>query len=182
MKHFFEAVALLGLAAAAGAQTEAAKPGRQMDNQNRGSAPPAPKPAPNLRDPGANIAQRLLAMTPEQRERALEKFPPEQQEKIREQLQRLDGYPAQQKQRMIKEYKMMASLPVDIQLAVRRQIQAFNRLPEERKLIVGKEMQRLRQMAEADREARIASDDFKTKFNRTEQQMLADVSQYLPLD
>ena len=65
MKHFFEAVALLGLAAAAGAQTEAAKPGRQMDNQNRGSAPPAPKPAPNLRDPGANIAQRLLAMTPE---------------------------------------------------------------------------------------------------------------------
>ncbi|MBV9744822.1 MAG: hypothetical protein JO099_13755, partial [Acidobacteriia bacterium] len=76
MKHFFEAVALLGLAAAAaGAQTEAAKPGRPMDNQNRGSAPPAPKPAPNLRDPGANIAQRLLAMTPEQRERALEKFP-----------------------------------------------------------------------------------------------------------
>jgi|SRR5215469_219857 len=154
--------------------------------QREGSAPvappAAPSKAPNITDPGASIALRLLQMTPEQRELALEKFPPDRQAQIRERLERLDSLPLKQRQRMIRQYQMLASLPPEKQILVRRQIQAFNRLPEERKQVVGVEMQKLRKMPELQREARIASEEVKSRFTQAEQQMLADISQYLPLD
>jgi Protein of unknown function (DUF3106) len=182
MTRYFPAGALLlwlVVVPIAAAQEGAAKP---AGTESRGSAPAAPKAPGNINDPGANIAQRLLAMTPEQRERALEKFPPARQAQIRQRLERLDSLPPQQKNRLIRQYQMLASLPPEKQLLVRRQIQAFNRLPADRKRIVGPEMQKLRRMPESQREARVASEEFKSKFSPAEQQMLSDVSQYLPLE
>jgi hypothetical protein len=182
MRRYIQAGALLlwlVMVPIAEAQREAAEP---AGTEGRGSAPAAPKPPGNINDPGANIAQRLLAMTPEQRDRALEKFPPERQAQIRQRLERLDSLPPRQRERLIRQYQMLASLPPQKQLLVRRQIQAFNRLPAERKLIVAPEMQKLRRMPESQREARVASEEFKSKFTPAEQQMLSDVSQYLPLE
>jgi hypothetical protein len=167
------ALVLLALLPAARAQREGSAPVAQA---------PAPRKAPNIADPGAGVALRLLQMTPEQRDRALEKFPPERQAQIRESLERLDSLPPPQKQRRIREYQIFASLPPEKQILVRRQIQAFNRLPEERKRVVGIEMQKLRQLPESQREARLASEEFKTRFAPSEQQMLGVVSQYLPLE
>jgi hypothetical protein len=64
---------------------------------------------------------------------------------------------------------------------LRREIQAFNQLPDDRKEIVAPEMQRLRRMPESEREARIASENFKSKFPPAERLMLSTVSQYMPL-
>jgi Protein of unknown function (DUF3106) len=144
-------------------------------------SPPPPKAPKKINDPGASIAQWLLQMTPEQRERALEKFPPERQAQIRERLAKLDALPPQQQQRLIQQYQMLASLPQDKQLLVRAQIQAYNQMPQERKDVVGPELQRLRRLPEDKREARLASDDFKSKFTPSEQKMMEDISRYLPL-
>lgn len=175
MKRFFEvgALALLPLLPITGAQREGSAPAAQ---------PAAPRKTPNITDPGASVALRLLQMTPEQRDLALEKFPPDRQEQIRERLKQLDSLPQQRRQRLIREYQMLASLPPEKQILVRREIQAFNRLPEERKRVVGVEMQKLQRMLEPEREARVASEEFKSKFTPAEQHMLADISQYLPLD
>jgi hypothetical protein len=184
MTRYWGASALLLLAAApiAFAQKEAAKPGRPPAvSQSRGSAPLAAEGPRNINDPGASVAIRLLQMTPEQRERALEKFPPERQAQIRERLQRLDSLPPQQKQRRIREYQMLVALPPEKQLLVRRQIQAYNQLPPERKKVVAPELRKLDRMPEADRQERLASDEFKDKFTPPERQMLAVISQYWPL-
>ena len=53
---------------------------------------------PRINNPG--VAQRLLQMTPEQRERALEKIPPEQQDQLRRQLDKLDKLPQAEKDRI----------------------------------------------------------------------------------
>jgi hypothetical protein len=175
MKRSFEvgALVLLALPPIAHAQGEGSAPTTQL---------PAPRKAPNLTDPGANVALRLLQMTPEQRDLALEKFPPDRQAQIRQRLKQLDSLPQQRRQNLIREYQMLASLPPEKQILVRRQIQAFNRLPEERKRVVGVEMQKLRHMPEIQREARVASEEFKSKFAPAEQLMLDAVSQYLPLE
>ena len=140
---------------------------------------PQGKAAPRLANPGT-VVQQLMRMTPEQRERALEKLPPERQAQIRERLQRFDNLPRQEQERQLQLSQMFASLPPEKQDIVRRQIQAFNQLPEDRRRLVGPAFQRLRRLPEAQRQARMASEEFRNRFTPAEQQMLADLSENLP--
>jgi hypothetical protein len=148
---------------------------------------PAPRPAAppkgggKINNPGASVAQRLMQMTPEERERALEKLPPAQQDRIRQQLERFDKRPELQRQRVIQQYREFSTLPPDTQRLVTRQIQFLNHLPDDRGPIVRAELQRLRRMPEPDRQARLDSDDFKNKFTPDEQKALGDISGNLPL-
>src|SRR5581483_9169326 len=132
----------------------------------------AQRPAPRLGNPGA-VVQQLMRMTPEQRERALEKLPPERQARIREQLQRFDSLPKAEQERRLRLAETFASLPPERQDLVRRQIRAFNELPEDRRRVVGPAFQRLRRMRESERQARMASPGFHNRFTPAEQQMLA---------
>ena len=183
MKRYSEAGALLVLLIAPTGFAQKQEPGRREPNvDSRGSAPRPPAKAPQkINDPGASVAIRLLQMDPEQRERALEKFPPQRQAEIRQRLEQLDNLPPQQKVRRIREYQMLASLPPETQRLLRGQIQAFNQLSDDRKQIVAPEMQKLRRMPESDREARIGSENVKNRFTPAEQLMLSTVSQYMPL-
>ncbi len=146
----------------------------------RVTAPKGPRGGARIANPGL-VAQQLMQMTPEERERALEKLPPQRQAQLRERLEKFDSLPPQQRERMIRQYQMLSSLPPEKQNLVRRQIQAFNHLPDDRRRQLGPELQRLRRMPENERQARIASDDFKTKYTPEEQQMLSDISQNMPL-
>jgi hypothetical protein len=137
-------------------------------------------PAPRFANPG-NVVQQLMQMTPEQRERALEKLPPQRQAQIRERLQQFDSLPKQQQERRLAQLRELASLPPETQAVVRRQMQAFNQLPADRKQVVGPEMQRLRRMSEGERQARIASEGFQNRFSPAEQQILSDISGNMPL-
>lgn len=145
--------------------------------------PPAatngPKAAPKLGNPG-NVAQRLLQMSPEERERVLARFPPERQAQIRQRLEKLDSLPKQQQDRAIERYQTFSNLPPEKQALVRRQIQAFNALPDDRRQIVGNTFQRLRRMPEAERQARMSSPAFKSRFSPEEQQILSDLSANWP--
>src|SRR3954463_456644 len=80
----------------------APKPAAKMPAppRNPGKTPGgAPKGNPRMNNP-INPAQRLMMMTPEQREQVLEKFPPEQQARMRQQLEKLDNLPPAQKERI----------------------------------------------------------------------------------
>ncbi|HEY7387564.1 MAG TPA: DUF3106 domain-containing protein [Bryobacteraceae bacterium] len=158
-----------------------AKPPARPAVQGRGRAPAAPKAPKKINDPGASIAQRLFQMTPEERERALEKFPPARQAQIRQRLAKLDSLPPQRQQRLAQQFRLFANLPPDKQLLVRRQIQAYNQLPDDRKQIVGPELQKLRRMPEDKREAHLESEEFRNKFTPAEQKIIEDVSRNLPL-
>lgn len=153
----------------------------------RGGTPRNPPPAgrgnpngPHIGNP-ANPIQQLFRMSPEDRERAIEKFPPQQQKRIREQLDKLDKLPPAQKAQMMRLGNELAGLPPDKQLLVWRQITAFNALPEERRRLVVPELQRLRRMPEDQRLARIMSEDFRSTYTPAEQQMMIDIAQYLPI-
>jgi len=137
------------------------------------------RPAPKLGNPGTLVRQ-LMRMSPEQRERALEKLPPQRQAQIRERLQEFDNLPKAEQQRRLQLSEHFANLPPEKQDLVRRQIQAFNQLPDDRRRVVGAAFQRLRRLPEAERQARLASPQFQARFSPTEQQMLADLSSNLP--
>lgn len=137
------------------------------------------KPAPKLGNP-LTIVQQLMRMTPEQRERALEKLPPQRQALIRERLEKFDSLPKAEQERRLRLAEIFANLPPDKQDLVRRQIKAFNQLPDDQRRMVGAAFQRLRRMSEGQRQARLSSEDFRNRFTPAEQQMIADLSENLP--
>src|SRR5215831_4415657 len=66
-----------------------------------------PKAGVRVTNP-ANPVERLYRMTPEQRERALEKLPPLQQERMRTQLKWFDGLGPEQQQTVLNRAERLA--------------------------------------------------------------------------
>ncbi|HEY2845037.1 MAG TPA: DUF3106 domain-containing protein [Bryobacteraceae bacterium] len=137
------------------------------------------KPAPKLANP-TTVVQQLMRMTPEERERALEKLPPQRQALIRERLEKFDRLPKAEQERRLRLGEIFANLPPDKQDLVRHQIQAFNQLPDDRRRLVGAAFQRLRRLPESQRRELLASERFRSRFSSAEQQMIADLSENLP--
>jgi Protein of unknown function (DUF3106) len=145
-----------------------------------GSAGGVPKGAGKLPVPG-NPIERLRAMTPEQRERAIEKFPPDRQAQIRKGLENFDKLNEAQKQRQLQELDEFYKLPPDKQQLVRQQRQAFNELPDDRKIAVRAAYANLSNMTSEDRAARLARPQFQQRFSPEELQILSVLSENLPL-
>jgi len=141
------------------------------------------KPAPRLLNPG-NVLERLLRMTPEQRERMIERLPPARQAIVRQRLQqflqRFDSLPKAEQERRLRLGDIFASLPPERQNLVRRQIRAFNQLPDDRRRLVGAAFQRLRRLTEEERQAVLDSPAFRRRYSPAEQQIIADLSENLP--
>jgi uncharacterized protein DUF3106 len=182
----------------AGALLLAAASGVSSDQKAKPAPPPktAAKPAP--KNPGKaggapkkgggglynplNPVQRLWQMTPEQRERVLEQLPPERQAQMRQQLEKFDSLPAAQKERLSRLAQPLTALPPAKQRIVYQGIVGINHLPEDRKKPVRQELLSLLEMSKEERAARLASDEFKTKYSRQEQKILSDLSTNLPAD
>lgn len=156
-------------------QHPAPRAGQPKGGGNAGS-----KGGPRMGNAG-NPVERLLRMSPEQRERALEKLPPAQQERIRRRLQQFDSLPQAEKDRQLLRADQLWSLPADKQQLVRQQMQWVRQLPEDRRQLLQRAYRQLSRMPDEARRARLASDEFKGRFTPAEQQALADLSEYYPL-
>ncbi len=135
-----------------------------------------------LRPPRArlNAVDRLSKMPPQQRQRELEKLPPERRAKLEERLEKYDKLPPAQKERLRAQTEVFQNLPPDRQEAVRKSFRRFNTLPEDRRLPVRDELRRLRKMPENERNARMESDDFRNKYSPGEQQILQNLASLVP--
>ncbi len=157
--------------------------------------PPPPRSAPRASQPKGggnavpkggvgmpgNPVERLLRMPPAERERALEKLPLPQQERIRRRLQQFDSLPQAEKDRQLLRADQLWSLPADKQNLVRQQMQVVRQLPEDRRRLLQREYRQLSRMPEDARRARLSSDAFKSRFTTAEQQALSDLSEYYPV-
>ena len=144
---------------------------------------PVAKAAPVL--PGANKkgdrlprtpVDKFNRMTPDDRQKALEKLPPERRKKIEDQLNWYNSLTPQQRVQLRSRLQAFNQLPPEKQNQTRRLFRQFGELPQERQEPVLKEFENLRVMPEAERRARINSDEFRNKYNSHEQKILGDLS------
>ncbi len=105
---------------------------------------PAAKPTPNLDRPGGNRAggnraggakqvpteqlEKLLNMSPEERQKALSKLPPQQRKQLQTRLDNLDRMTPAQRQQNLERARQLEALPPARRQAVRNQIQSMNKL------------------------------------------------------
>jgi len=63
---------------------------------------------------------------------------------------------------------------------VRKTFRRFNNLPEDRRQPVRQELRQLRGMSEADRNARMNSEEFRSKYSAGERQILENLTVLVP--
>ena len=126
-----------------------------------------PKGAARLVNPG-NLVTQFYHMTPEQRERNLEKLPPQMQETFRKNLAWFDGLPKEQQQMQLRRIDRFEQLPPEKQIEIRGLIKAANELPPGRRAAVGQALYRLQQMPDQQREATLARPMFQSRFSPEE--------------
>jgi hypothetical protein len=178
MTRAFQIGGVLLLAAAPGLCEQT---GGGKANNPRFNPQPRSAGAPRLPNPLANPVQRMMAMSPEQRERILEKLPPQQQANIRLRLENFDRLPAVEKARRLQLFQRFSSLPVEKQQILERQLPAYNALPPEKKEILGfREIQQLARMSDGERQARLNSEELKSRFSPAELKMISDIAENYP--
>ena len=138
----------------------------------------APKMGPRPTNP-ASQAAKLYSLSPEERERMLEKFPPKQQEGIRNNLKWFDGLPKEQQQAVMGRAERFAALTPQERAEFQRQFRALGQLPPERRQMVNGALRRLQGMSEAERVVRLNSPAFKQRFSPEELHMIDKLSEVI---
>ena len=167
-------------------------PGAVVCAQPRPEKPPPNKAAQPKAKPNANgkakqgertdakapaALERWNRMTPEERREALAKLPPERRRELQQKLQEFRNLPPEQKQQLGERYRAFSQLPPEQQNHARELFRQFNSLPEDRRPMVKQEYEQLRAMPESERNARMNSEAFRSRYSPAEQQMLHDLSQ-----
>lgn len=154
-----------------------AAPGSRKAAPNGG----VPKKVPPLRlAPPAGPIERLLAMSPEQRDRILEKMPPFRQAQLRKRFEQFDRRPPAERARLLRMWQKMENLTPERRQLLTRQMQAFNELPEERRAPVRRAFNQLSRMTPEARAERLGSDAFRNRFSAIELQMISDIAANYP--
>jgi hypothetical protein len=140
--------------------------------------PPDSRRAPRLVNP-ASPAARLMLAAPEERQRYLEKLPPERRERIQKQLEWFDSLPREQQQLQIRRAERFAGLSPERRLVTRQRMLDFNQLPPQRKQAIRRALVLLQDMNPRQRANRLNSPAFKMRFSEEERRILESLSENL---
>lgn len=119
---------------------------------------------------------RLQKMTPEERDKALEKLPPARREQIEKRLRNFDNLPQQVQERRLDRLQKLNSLPMAQQAQVRQSMKDLQALPNDRKKAVNQELQRMSVMGDEERQYHMGTEEFRNRFSQSEQDMLGNLA------
>jgi hypothetical protein len=126
--------------------------------------------------------ERFSRMSPEQRERMLDRLPPDRRAAVKERIQRFNDLPPDAKKRLGAQFDHFRQLPPEQQDVVRKTFREFKELPRERRAEIRRELHKLRRISSPERQARLASEEFRRKFNSGEQNILETLSHLLGVE
>lgn len=149
----------------------AAGPARSQQEPDRPAA---------QQQPPDNSIDRWNRMSPEERERELAKLPPARARMIRQRIKRYNQMNPEEQQALRERYQMFSQLPPEKRQVVRQRVRELQSLPGPRQRAIHGEVMQLRTFPDAERQARLNSDEFHNQFSPQEQQIIRDLSTYLP--
>jgi hypothetical protein len=134
---------------------------------------------PRLTNP-SSPASRLYRATPAERERALEKLPLRQQERIRKNLEWFDGLSKADQAIVLKRAERYEAMSPEARQVFNRQFRALAQLAPERRQAVAAALRRLQTMSDEQRAGVLASPEFTSRFSAEEIKLISDLSQVIP--
>lgn len=141
--------------------------------------PPGKRPPGAGPRPGRPILERWNRMTPEEKKRLLENLPPERKKQLEERLESYNQLSPEERERLKERYEFFRQLPPEKQERMRRYYRRFSTLSDDRRQLLQQELRELSRLDAADRHARMNSDEFRSLYTLSEQQLLQDISELL---
>jgi hypothetical protein len=130
--------------------------------------------------PAQQKIDKLMQMTPQERQRSLQALPPARRENIERRLAEIQKLPAAQQNRIRTRQEMLNRLPPQQQNQVRKSVRQFMDMPEERRAAINQELNRMSTMPGDERQAYMKSEEFRNKYSAREQQMLSHLAEITP--
>jgi len=112
----------------------------------------------------------------DQQQKALNRLPPAQRQKLQERLERFNALPPQQQQTLKTLYNRLHQLPAQRQEAVRKAINKFSQAPADRQQAMRDELRNVAALAPEQRQTHLNSPEFRSRFTKKEQDILRDMS------
>lgn len=156
-----------------------ALPAQEPADQGQADSAPSPRWHQG-RHHRSQAIERWRRMPPEERQKALEKLPPERRQRIEEQLQRLDRMPADQRRGLERRYERFQSLPPEQQERVRQVYRRMRELPPERRMAINHAARHISTLPDAERKARMESEEFRGRFSPEEREMVGELVAAMP--
>lgn len=129
---------------------------------------------------GRTPIQEFERLSPEQQQKALNRLPPEQRQRLQERLQRFNQLPPERQRALTNLYNRLHQLPPERQDAVRNSINNFSKQTPERQQAIREELRSEAGMSPEQRQAQFSSPEFRKRFSRKEQEIVRDMSEVLP--
>jgi hypothetical protein len=145
-----------------------------------GKATSAPSAAARAVPAPQQQIEKLAALTPEQRQKALAGLPEAKQKQLDQAIANYNKLTPQQRQNAAIRAEKLQSLPPAEKQEVRQSLQAFRELPDDRKKAVRQEVAKLSKLQPTDRDARLAGGEFKSHFSPEEQQIVKNMQLVTP--
>jgi hypothetical protein len=129
---------------------------------------------------GRTPIEEFETMSPEEQQKALNRLPPGQRQRLQERLQRFNELPAEQQRALKNLYNRLHQLPPERQDAVRKSINKFSQQPPERQQAIRQELRSMAGMSPEERRTHVSTPVFRRNFNKKEQEIVRDMSEVLP--
>jgi len=141
--------------------------------------------APRAGDPGGKRGPQtpideFETMSPEQRQKALNRLPPAQRDKLQKRLQKFNALPSEQQQSLKNLYNRLHQLPPERQESVREAVSRFSEQSPQRQQAMREELQNMTNLSGEERQGRMDRSEFRKRFNRKEQGIVRDMAPLLP--
>lgn len=141
---------------------------------------PEDKPgAPNALN-GPTILDRLERMTPDERQRILDRLPPERRARVEARLRAYEGLSQADRDRLRRQYDTFRALPPEQKANARRLFWQFLELPPGRRMVLRQEADRLSRMPWPRRQARMSSPEFARRYTPEEREILRVLAAITP--
>ncbi|HTA44305.1 MAG TPA: DUF3106 domain-containing protein [Bryobacteraceae bacterium] len=122
------------------------------------------------------VFNKVMRMSPEERQRALSKLPPARREQIEKRIQNFEKLPPAAQERRLDRLERLNSLPPQRQNQVRKSMKDLQQLPEDRKVAVNQELRLMAPMSDEERREHMNTEEFRNKYSPTEQQMMSNLA------
>ena len=124
--------------------------------------------------------EEFETMSAEQRQKALDRLPPAQRQRLEERLQKFNQLPPERQQALKNLYNRLHELPPERQDAVRKSINKFSQMAPQRQEAIRGELRDMASMSPDERQARLSTPAFRGKFNKKEHEIVRDMLEVLP--
>jgi hypothetical protein len=124
--------------------------------------------------------EEFETMSPAERQKALDRLPPADRQRLQERLDRFNQLPPERQQALKNLYNRLHQLSPERQQAVRQSINKFSQMPPERQQAIRGELTNMANMSPEERKKHVSTPEFRQNFNKKEQEIVRDMSEVLP--